>query len=47
MFQGLPHDFRRFGDKLSASARWDKVMVDGISWVLTNPAPSGEFHVKV
>ncbi|KAK7424612.1 hypothetical protein QQZ08_008495 [Neonectria magnoliae] len=46
LFQGVPHGFRRFGDKLSASARWDEVMDQGIMWALGNPLPSESFVVK-
>ncbi|KAJ5690698.1 hypothetical protein N7462_005090 [Penicillium macrosclerotiorum] len=39
VFRGVPHGFRRYGDKLSASKKWDQVMSDGISWALSNPSP--------
>lgn len=45
VFRGVPHAFRRFGDKLSASKYWDRVMNDGISWALTNPT-AGPFEIK-
>lgn len=37
VFRGVPHGFRRYGDKLSASKYWDEVMSNGISWALSNP----------
>ncbi|KAJ5227451.1 uncharacterized protein N7469_007457 [Penicillium citrinum] len=37
VFPGVPHGFRRYGNKLAASAKWDKVMAEGISWALSNP----------
>ena len=46
LFQGVPHAFRQFGDKLSASKRWDEVIENGIRWVLSKPTPTGEFIVK-
>ncbi|CAI6081903.1 unnamed protein product [Clonostachys chloroleuca] len=46
VFKGLPHGFRRYGKQLSESARWDKVMENGIRWALSNPEPSGKFEVK-
>ncbi|SPO01638.1 related to lipase/esterase [Cephalotrichum gorgonifer] len=45
LFKGVPHGFRRFG-QLSEAARWDRVLVDGIKWALSNPAASYEFTVK-
>ncbi|ETS75430.1 hypothetical protein PFICI_12374 [Pestalotiopsis fici W106-1] len=47
LFPGLPHGFRRAGDKLAASERWDKVMENGITWALSNPAASGKFDIQV
>lgn len=46
VFKGLPHGFRRYGKQLSESARWDKVMENGIRWAISNPEPSGKFEVK-
>ncbi|KAB5529067.1 Alpha/Beta hydrolase protein [Coniochaeta sp. 2T2.1] len=46
LFKGVPHGFRRYGDKLSESARWDKVMEDGIQWALSGPSPTFKFDVK-
>ncbi|KAF4461439.1 ab hydrolase superfamily [Fusarium albosuccineum] len=46
LFVGLPHGFRSYEEKLSASARWDRVIEDGICWALSGPSPSNEFHVK-
>ncbi|KAF2151570.1 alpha/beta hydrolase fold-3 domain-containing protein [Myriangium duriaei CBS 260.36] len=45
VFKGVPHGFRRFGDRLSESARWDRVMAEGVQWVLS-PTSSAEFRVK-
>lgn len=46
VFRGVPHAFRRFGDKLPAASKyWDKVMSDGIPWALSNPS-AGEFEIK-
>ncbi|CAH0024384.1 unnamed protein product [Clonostachys rhizophaga] len=46
VFKGLPHGFRRYGEQLSESARWDKVMENGIRWAISNPKPSRKFEVK-
>ncbi|KAJ4127045.1 hypothetical protein NW768_008666 [Fusarium equiseti] len=46
LFVGLPHGFRCFEDKLTASERWDRVVEDGIRWVLSGPVASSEFYVK-
>ncbi|KAF3018921.1 hypothetical protein E8E14_010726 [Neopestalotiopsis sp. 37M] len=47
LFPGLPHGFRRAGDKLTASERWDQVMEQGITWALTSPVATGKFDIKV
>jgi hypothetical protein len=39
VFRGVPHGFRRYGDKLPGSKKWDEVMSEGISWALSKPAP--------
>ncbi|KAH7146136.1 Alpha/Beta hydrolase protein [Dactylonectria macrodidyma] len=46
IFKGLPHGFRRFGEQISESSRWDRVMEDGIRWALSNPGASGKFDVR-
>ncbi|CAG1998265.1 unnamed protein product [Fusarium graminearum] len=46
LFIGLPHGFRSYEEKLSASGRWDKVVENGIRWALSDPLPSNEFHVE-
>lgn len=46
VFKGVPHGFRRFGDALSASKRWDNVIDEGIKWGLSNPAATRDFNVK-
>lgn len=46
LFVGLPHGFRCFEERLSASERWDRVVEDGIRWVLSGPTASSEFCVK-
>ncbi|GLI74197.1 hypothetical protein PoHVEF18_002431 [Penicillium ochrochloron] len=38
VFPGVPHGFRRHGDKLASSKKWDEVMSGGITWALSNPA---------
>ncbi|KXJ88357.1 Alpha/Beta hydrolase protein [Microdochium bolleyi] len=46
LFRGVPHGYRRFGDKLpSASAHWDKVMHEGIQWVLKCPQARKDFAI--
>ncbi|KAK3700471.1 hypothetical protein LTR37_015975 [Vermiconidia calcicola] len=47
LFEGVPHGFRRFGDRLSASKAWDKVMHEGIKWALSKPAPSADLDIHV
>ena len=47
LFKGMPHGFRRFGDQLSASKRWDRVIEEGIKWALHGAAASGKFEVRV
>ncbi|KAE8418419.1 Alpha/Beta hydrolase protein [Aspergillus pseudocaelatus] len=44
VFKGVPHGFRRFGDRLSASKKWDETIVEGIKWALSNPA-AGPFEI--
>ncbi|KAI1334651.1 Alpha/Beta hydrolase protein [Xylariaceae sp. FL0016] len=46
MFSGLPHGFRRAGDKIQDSERWDRVMERGVLWVLDSPVSAGEFEIK-
>ncbi|KAJ5127908.1 hypothetical protein N7448_008687 [Penicillium atrosanguineum] len=46
VFRGVPHGFRRFGDKLPLSSKyWDQVMSDGVSWALSSPQ-AGAFEIK-
>ncbi|EMT65722.1 AB hydrolase superfamily protein B1A11.02 [Fusarium odoratissimum] len=45
LFLGLPHGFRSHEEKIPASERWDKVIEDGVGWILSRPLCS-EFHVK-
>ncbi|KAJ5371293.1 uncharacterized protein N7496_007385 [Penicillium cataractarum] len=45
VFPGVPHGFRRHGDKLASSKRWDEVMSGGITWALSGPA-AGPFEIK-
>lgn len=45
VFPGVPHGFRRYGDKLAASPKWDEVMSDAIPWALSNPE-AGPFEIK-
>ncbi|GAB1204082.1 hypothetical protein APSETT445_002731 [Aspergillus pseudonomiae] len=45
VFKGLPHGFRRYGSKLSASKKWDEVMAQGIQHALSDPV-AGEFVIK-
>ncbi|KAJ5951062.1 uncharacterized protein N7479_009475 [Penicillium vulpinum] len=45
IFRGVPHGFRRFGDRLSVCKKWDQVMEDGIRWTLAKPSTSGEFVI--
>lgn len=46
IFRGVPHGFRRFGDKLSASKKWDNVIDEGIKWALSNPVATHQFEIK-
>lgn len=46
IFPGMPHGFRRFGDKLSECARWDATIIQGIEWALARPSASPEFGIK-
>lgn len=46
-FKGLPHGFRRYGEKLSASKRWDEVTETAITWALSRPEPTGKFSIVV
>ncbi|KAJ5366341.1 hypothetical protein N7541_000282 [Penicillium brevicompactum] len=44
VFRGVPHGFRRWGDKLPGSKKWDEVMSHGISWALSKPS-AGPFVI--
>lgn len=46
LFKGLPHGFRRY-KQLTETARWDRVMEDGIRWAVGKPSPSHKFDVKL
>ncbi|KAJ5158808.1 uncharacterized protein N7500_008459 [Penicillium coprophilum] len=46
VFKGVPHGFRRFGERLSVCKQWDRVMEDGIRWALEKPSASGKFIVQ-
>lgn len=46
MFPGLPHGFRRVLGNLTESARWDRVIEQGIAWLLSKPTTSGELKIK-
>jgi hypothetical protein len=46
VFKGLPHGFRMMGNKLAASAVWDKVLLDGIQWALSKPNRAVDFVIK-
>ncbi|KAL2849905.1 Alpha/Beta hydrolase protein [Aspergillus pseudoustus] len=45
VFRGVPHGFRRYGDALSVSKKWDEVVVEGIKWALGDPQP-GPFEIQ-
>lgn len=45
VFKGVPHGFRRFGEKLTVCKTWDRVMEEGITWALNTPSASGEFTI--
>lgn len=47
VFKGVPHGYRRFGDRLTASKAWDKVMHEGIRWALDRPSMPQEQKVHV
>lgn len=36
VMKGVPHGFRRFGDRLSASSKWDALCLEGIRWLLSS-----------
>ncbi|CAG8182383.1 unnamed protein product [Penicillium olsonii] len=44
VFPGVPHSFRRWGEKLPGSKRWDQLMSEGTSWALSKPA-AGPFEI--
>ncbi|KAJ5794149.1 hypothetical protein N7457_000748 [Penicillium paradoxum] len=46
VFKGVPHGFRRFGERLSVCKQWDHVMESGIQWALANPTASKEFKIQ-
>lgn len=46
VFKGMPHGFRRFGEKLSQCDRWDKVVVNGIRWTLSTPPVPSQFVIE-
>ncbi|CAG8218007.1 unnamed protein product [Penicillium nalgiovense] len=46
VFKGVPHGFRRFGERLSVCKQWDQTMEDGIRWASTKPSASGEFIIR-
>jgi hypothetical protein len=45
VFRGVPHGFRRYGDKLPGSKKWDELMSGGITWALEKPA-AGPFVIN-
>ncbi|KAH8695550.1 Alpha/Beta hydrolase protein [Talaromyces proteolyticus] len=45
VFRGVPHGFRRFGEKLSVCKDWDRVVEDGIRWAWSKPS-ADEFTIK-
>lgn len=46
MFPGLPHGFRRVLGELAESGRWDRVIEQGIAWILSKPTASVSFDIK-
>ncbi|KAI5923498.1 Alpha/Beta hydrolase protein [Camillea tinctor] len=46
MFPGLPHSFAMFPE-LSEVQRWNRVMDEGISWILSKPIATGRFDIKL
>ncbi|KAL3448307.1 Alpha/Beta hydrolase protein [Aspergillus insuetus] len=44
VFRGVPHGFRRYGDALSVSKKWDETVVEGILFALGDPQP-GPFEI--
>ncbi|CAI7569268.1 unnamed protein product [Penicillium bialowiezense] len=44
VFRGVPHAFRRWGDKLPGSKKWDQVLSQGITWALSKPT-AGPFVI--
>lgn len=44
VFRGVPHAFRRWGDKLPGSKKWDQVLSQGITWALSKPS-AGPFVI--
>ncbi|KAH6652043.1 Alpha/Beta hydrolase protein [Truncatella angustata] len=46
LFPGLPHGFRRAGDKVADSERWDQVMEKGIIWALSKPVATKKLQIK-
>ncbi|CAI7622585.1 unnamed protein product [Penicillium discolor] len=46
VFKGVPHGFRRFGERLAVCKQWDQTMEDGIRWAIAKPSASGEFVIR-
>ncbi|KAJ5957457.1 hypothetical protein N7501_011736 [Penicillium viridicatum] len=46
VFKGVPHGFRRFGERLSVCKKWDQTMEDGIRWALAKPSASRGFDIQ-
>jgi hypothetical protein len=44
VFSGVPHGFRRYGEALSVSKKWDETVIEGILFALGSPQP-GPFEI--
>lgn len=46
LLRGVPHGFRRFGNRLSASEKWDNLQVEGIKWLIGSSHEVSDFEIS-